>query len=83
MSVDYQRPFPNGLKVIRQSKGYTQQQVARLLGYKNASLLSSWENEYSMPSATNLIRLSIIYNKATRELYPEYYQRVAQDYMSL
>lgn len=83
MSVDCRRPFPNRLKVIRQSKGHTQKQVAKLLGYKNASLLSAWENESSMPSATNLIKLCIIYNKATRELYPEYYQRVAQDIMSL
>ncbi len=83
MSMDYRRPFPNRLKVIRQSTGYTQRQVAKLLGFKTPSLLSDWENEKSMPNATNLIKLCILYNKASRDLYPEYYQQVAQRFNEL
>ncbi|WP_290305758.1 helix-turn-helix domain-containing protein [Mucilaginibacter flavus] len=78
-----QRKYPNRLRVVRQSKGYSQKKVAKMLGYKKTGLLSDWENEKSMPNATNLFKLCIIYNKATRELYPEYYQRVAQDIESL
>jgi transcriptional regulator with XRE-family HTH domain len=83
MSVDYQRRYPNRLKVIRQSTGYSQKQVAKLLGHKTPALLSDWENEKSMPNATNLIKLCILYNKASRDLYPEYYQQVAKRFNTL
>jgi DNA-binding XRE family transcriptional regulator len=66
------------LKVIRRKAGYTQRRVARMLGHSNAVTLSQWENEKSMPSGTNLIKLCILYGKQPHELYPEYCERIEQ-----
>jgi transcriptional regulator with XRE-family HTH domain len=66
------------LRVIRQNSGYTQRRVAKLLGHKTPATLWDWENEKTMPSATSLIKLCILYNKTPRELYPDYYDHIAQ-----
>ena len=66
------------LRVIRQNSGYTQRRIAKLLGHKTAATLCDWENEVTRPSITNLFKLCIIYNKTPRELYPDYYNHIAQ-----
>ena len=78
--MNYKHPkYPNRLRVIRQNTGYTQRQIAYLLGHPDANKVCSWENEHTMPNATNLIKLCIIYGMTPRELYPEYYQQVAEN----
>jgi len=82
--VDYKyRPYPNRLRVIRQNAGYTQQQVAQVLGHHDARTLCIWEKEKAMPNGTNLIRLCILYDKTPRELYPEYYHCIKQQLQGL
>jgi len=76
MTMDYERQYPNRLRVIRLSAGYQQQAVAKMLGLKDAVSLCQWENENTMPSGTNLIKLCVLYNATPQELYPEYYQRI-------
>jgi DNA-binding transcriptional regulator YiaG len=49
-----------------------------LLGHNNVVTVSEWENEKTMPSGTNLIKLCIIYEKLPQELYPEYCKRIEQ-----
>ena len=82
MIMDYERQYPNRLRVIRQNTGYQQQQVAKLLGVKNVVSICQWENENTMPSGINLIKLCILYNKTPQELYPEYYQRIERSLFS-
>jgi transcriptional regulator with XRE-family HTH domain len=73
--VDYlNRQYENRLKVIRQNAGYSQRQVAKFLGLKTYSSLCDWENEKTMPNATNLIKLCKLYNKSPNDLYPDYYR---------
>ena len=67
------------LRIIRQNAGYTQKQVAKFLGHNNAVALCDWENEKRMPTATNLIKLCVLYRKTPWELYPEYCRQVTQE----
>jgi len=84
MRVDYKhRKYPNRLKVIRQNAGYTQQQVANLLGHTTPVTLCLWEKEKYMPTGTNLIKLCILYNKTPQELYPDYYQMIERDFLTI
>ena len=82
MIMDYERQYPNRLRVIRQNTGYQQQQVAKLLGLRDAVSLCQWENENTMPSGTNLMKLCILYNKTPQELYPEYHDRIRRSLFS-
>lgn len=79
MTVGYQdQTYPNRLRVTRKIAGYQQQHIAQLLGLNNVTTLSNWENEKSMPSGTNLIKLCILYDKTPKELYPHYYRTITQ-----
>lgn len=49
------------LRRLRTLKGYTQQQVADLLGLKNKSTLGSWEVGKSEPDGYTFLRLCRIY----------------------
>lgn len=53
--------FGDTLRELRNLKGYTQQQVADLLGLKNKSTLGSWEVGKSEPDGYTLLRLCRIY----------------------
>lgn len=49
--------------------GYSQKQVAWLLGHKNTSTVCRWEKGVAMPSVENLLRLSYIYRTLSDQLY--------------
>lgn len=49
--------------------GYTQEDVAGLLGYKSASRISKWEKGISMPNVKNLLKLSYLYRTLADQLY--------------
>jgi len=73
--VDYfNRQYENRLKVIRQNAGYSQGQIAKLLGINHTVSLSEWEHGKKMPTAATLIKLCKIYNKSPSDLYPDYYK---------
>jgi DNA-binding XRE family transcriptional regulator len=65
------RPIPNRLQLHRKILRYKQSQVAQLIGLKNTVMLSAWERGETMPSAINLMKLSIVYRTFPHELYSE------------
>ena len=67
------RPIPNRLQMHRKLMGFTMTQVALLLELHNTAPLSEWERGTKLPSAINLINLSIIYRTYPNELYPEFF----------
>lgn len=82
--MDYAgRHFPNALKKHRKLMGYTQNQVANKLGYKNASIISIWENSEVIPSYINVLKLSILYRTLPFELYPRLYKEIRKDLSEL
>lgn len=51
--------------------GYKQVDVARLLGIQSTNRISRWERGLAMPSALNLIKLSILYRTLVKQLYAD------------
>ncbi len=54
--------FGEILRELRKAKGYTQQQVADILGLKNKSTLGSWEVGKSEPDGYTFLSLCKIYD---------------------
>ena len=50
---------------------YTQTAVMRKLKLNSTSMISRWEQGKTMPSAENLLKLSILYKTLANELYYE------------
>ncbi len=55
------KKFGDTLRELRNSKGYTQQQVADILGLKNKSTLGSWEVGKSEPDGYTFLKLLKLY----------------------
>jgi transcriptional regulator with XRE-family HTH domain len=63
--------FPNTLRLHRQTLGYTQRQVAKMLGLHDTVPISQWERGMKLPNTVNLIKLSVVYHTFPNELYLE------------
>jgi transcriptional regulator with XRE-family HTH domain len=63
------RTIPNSLRKFRKMSGYSQQQVALLLGVENTGMISRWENGSRFPSPVNIFRLAALYHTMADALY--------------
>ena len=71
---------PNKLKLFRQSNGYSQKKVARILGLADTSILSRWEHGVAVPSLVHVFRLSRIYHTLPHELFQELWHSLEAEY---
>ncbi len=55
------------IKALRQEKGLTQPQLAKLVGVSNG-IISIWENNINEPKATYLKRLSLVLEVSADDL---------------
>ncbi len=63
------RVIPNSLRRFRKMSGYTQKQVALLLGVKSTGMISRWEQGSRFPSPVNIFRLAALYHTMADALY--------------
>lgn len=63
------RHIPNRLRKHRKLMGYTQKDVALLLGVNATDRISQWEQGVTFPNVINLIKLSIIFHVFPTDLY--------------
>jgi len=66
------RPIPNMLRRNRRLLGYSQKQVAQLLGLQDAQHISAWEKGKKLPSTINLLKLCVLYRTWPHDLYDEF-----------
>lgn|ERR1035437_2423806 len=66
----------NQLVVYRRRMGFSQKQVARLLGHSNSVKLSTYEKGLSIPSFQTALSLEIIYRVPVAFLYPTLYDEL-------
>ena len=68
-----QNKYQNELVVYRRRWGLGQKQVASLLGHRDTSMLSRYENGKSLPPLETALRLEIIYRVPVAFLYHKFY----------
>jgi len=57
------------LRKARLEKGLTQDQLAKMLGYKGRQAISNWENGYIQPPLRIAIKVSEILGKDLKDLF--------------
>jgi transcriptional regulator with XRE-family HTH domain len=57
------------LRRYRKAKKLTQKQVAARMGLRDSSLISRWENGFSLPDLENALKLSAIYGVTVNALF--------------
>jgi transcriptional regulator with XRE-family HTH domain len=68
----------NSLILYRRRIGYSQKQVAQLLGHRDTSMLSRYENNRSFPPLRTALCLEIILRVPIAFLFPEIYKGLRQ-----
>ena len=61
--------FPNKLRKYRHSCGYSQKKVAHILGLRDTSMLSRWEQGVALPGVMHIFRLARIYHTLPHVLF--------------
>jgi transcriptional regulator with XRE-family HTH domain len=78
IKVDYKR-VPNCLRKFRKTNGYSQKQVAVMLGVRNTGMISRWERGCRFPRPLNIFRLAVIYRTMVDALYIDLIRDLRKD----
>jgi len=76
--MDSQR-LDNYLRAHRKNSGLTQEEVAFLLGFDNANLVSRYEKRQRMPPVQTALAYEAIFGIPVAELFAGVRQRIASD----
>lgn len=60
----------NNLRELRIRHGYTQAELAKLMGLKCEDRISHWEKGLAYPSVVNALKLARLLNVSVEVLYP-------------
>jgi transcriptional regulator with XRE-family HTH domain len=66
----------NDLVLYRRRMGFSQKQVARLLGHRDASMVSHYEHSRALPPLMVALSLEIIYRTPVAFLFPAMYDEL-------
>jgi transcriptional regulator with XRE-family HTH domain len=66
----------NNLVLYRRRMGFSQKQVARLLGHRDASMVSHYEHSRASPPLIVALSLEIIYRAPVAFLFPAMYDEL-------
>jgi transcriptional regulator with XRE-family HTH domain len=66
----------NRLWIYRKRMGFTQQEVAEIIGYQRETHISDYEHGRKSPSLVTALKLEIVYRTPVAFLFPELYGRL-------
>ena len=72
--MDKNTVFKNKLKLHRKTSGYSQQEVAQILGLSSVAQISRWERGERYPNLKYALQLSALYKRLVNDLFWELYQ---------
>ncbi len=70
------KQIQNNLVLYRRRMGFTQKQVARLLGQRDTSMVSHYEHSRALPPLAVALGLEIIYRVPVAFLFPAMYDEL-------
>jgi transcriptional regulator with XRE-family HTH domain len=71
--------FTNNLKRYRHIAGYSQKEVALILGFSYTATISKWEKGFLLPDTRYLFLLCHLYTTTPQELYDNLWQSLMEE----
>lgn len=71
--MDSLKQIQNNLVLYRRRMGFSQKQVARLLGHRDSSMISHYEHGRALPPLATALSLEIVYRVPVAFLFPALY----------
>ncbi|MEM2991374.1 MAG: helix-turn-helix transcriptional regulator [Halobacteria archaeon] len=78
-NTSFFKGFPNHLRRYRKARGLKQKDVAKILGFKSASMISRWEKGVCLPNTLNLLKLAALYRTMADALYVDLLRTIKGD----
>lgn len=75
-------PLANHLWKYRKRMGFTQKQVAMILGYVSPTHLSHYERGRKLPSLVTALKLEIVYRAPVAFLFQDLYRQLKEDLLA-
>lgn len=72
-------PLPNHLRVFRRRIGFTQDEVAFLLGAMSGAKTCRYERRNRLPPLKTALALEVIFGVSVRELFPGVFREAEQE----
>ena len=69
----------NELRSFRIKKGYSEKQVADILGIKNPNTIIRWEKGVTMPNSAYLLAMCDLYGAKLADLYPVLWKKTMRE----
>ena len=82
MEYSRYKRIPNALRRCRESKGLSQSEVAKLLGFKDKTWISHWERGDAMPNLVSILRLAVLYEATVEGLFRDLFNAIHQEHLS-
>lgn len=79
MEYEHYRGIPNAIKQYRKAKGLSQKQLATMMGFKDKTWISHWENGKAIPNLISAIKLSVFLGVPINELFHHLTNRVREE----
>jgi transcriptional regulator with XRE-family HTH domain len=79
MSNQTYKKIPNLLRKYRRIRGLNQKEIAAILGFRDASLISRWEKGRRIPSLMNAIRLAILCRSMVDALFFDHVRALREE----
>jgi transcriptional regulator with XRE-family HTH domain len=76
MIMDSFKHKQNNLVLYRRRMGFSQKQIARLLGHRDASMVSHYEHGRALPPLAVALSLEIVYRVPVAFLFPAMYDEL-------
>ena len=79
--MDYSayKNIPNRLKQCRRHRGLSQKELADLMGFKDTTWISRWENGDVLPNLVSAARLSVLLDMPMNNLFDGLVERVREE----
>lgn len=78
--MDYSsyKNIPNRLKQCRRHRELSQKELADLMGFKDTTWISRWENGDVLPNLVSAVRLSVLMDIPMNDLFDGLVERVRE-----
>ena len=74
-----QQPLQHYLRTYRRRSGFSQHEIARLLGVSSGTKISRYESFKRRPSVMTTFAFEIIFDAPMRKLFAGYYEAIRRD----
>lgn len=80
MNYPSYKNIPNRLKQCRKHRGLSQKELADLMGFKDTTWISRWENGDVLPNLVSAVRLSVLLDIPMNNLFDGLVKRVQEEF---